>query len=83
MYLWFDKFCTILLEFGFKRCISDFSVFFRSHQGGILIVYVDDIVITGSDVLGIQEAKLWLKSKLNIKDLGILRYFLGIEVLRD
>jgi hypothetical protein len=48
-----------------------------------LAVYVDDIVITGDDV---EEIK-WLKEKLGkafeIKDLGLLRYFLGIEIARS
>lgn len=35
-----------------------------------LMVYVGDIVISGSDVVGIKETKEWLKSKLHIKDLG-------------
>lgn len=46
------------------------------------MVYVGDIVISGSDVVGIKETKEWLKSKLHIKDLGQLHYFLGIEVVR-
>ena len=48
----------------------------------ILIVYVDDIIVSGSDVDGIEEVKTNLKRKFLIKDLGKLRYFLGIEVAR-
>ena len=46
----------------------------------ILIVYVDDIVVTGNDVAEIQNLKKHLASSFDIKTLGVLSYFLGIEV---
>ncbi|GJV11944.1 ribonuclease H-like domain-containing protein [Tanacetum coccineum] len=57
---------------------------YTKHRSGMfiaLLVYVDDIVITGSDVDGINEFKLFLSTKFLIKDLGYLKYFLGIEVI--
>lgn len=45
-------------------------------QKSILVVYVDDIVLTGD----YQEEIVRLKQFLEIKDLGFLKYFLGIEV---
>nr|GEU30503.1 hypothetical protein [Tanacetum cinerariifolium] len=47
-----------------------------------LLVYVDDIVVTGNCVNEINQFKTFLKSKFNIKDLGSLKYFLGIEVIK-
>ena len=47
------------------------------------VVYVDDIVITGDDGLGIFALKADLKRHFQTKDLGQLRYFLGIEVARS
>lgn len=44
------------------------------------MVYVDDIVITGNNLHEIETFKTFLSSKCMIKDLGILKYFLGIEV---
>lgn len=84
-HVWFEKLTTILLEFGFVRCKSDYFVFVKKNQRGcaILIVYVNHMVISGSDGEGIHKTKDRLKSSLHIKDLGQLRYFLGIEVLRD
>ena len=48
-----------------------------------LVVYVDDIVITGNDEVEINKFKQFLSSKFMIKDLGELKYFLGIEVLKN
>ena len=46
----------------------------------ILIVYVDDIIITKSNEAEIQRLKGVLSIKFNVKDLGKLKYFLGMEV---
>lgn len=48
-----------------------------------LLVYVDDILVTGTNSALIQEVKLFLSSQFKIKDLGTLRYFIGIEVARS
>ena len=57
---------------------------FTKTNGGIftvLLVYVDDILLTGNSISEIEELKLFLKTKFLIKDFGILKYFLGIEIV--
>ena len=49
----------------------------------MLVVYVDDIVITGSDSKDISYLKSFLQSQFHTKDLRMLRYFLGIEIMRS
>ena len=65
----------------------DHCVFYKNSSSGIimLVVYVDvnDIVITGSDSKGISSLKSFLQSQFHTKDLGMLRYFLCIEVMRS
>ena len=46
-------------------------------------MYVNDIVITGSDFKGILSLKSFLHSKFHTKDLRMLKYFLGVEVMRS
>ena len=64
---------------------SDHSVFYKNTSFGIilLVVYVDDIVITRSDSKGILSLKSFLHSQFNTKDLGMLKYFLGFEIMRS
>ncbi|KAJ9561432.1 hypothetical protein OSB04_006592 [Centaurea solstitialis] len=75
---------VLVTEFGLRRSSYDHSVFFASSSSGciLLVVYVDDIVITGSDEIGIKKLKDFLASQFQTKDLGPLKYFLGIEVSR-
>ena len=63
----------------------DYSVFYINSEAGIilLVVYVDDIVIIGSDMSGISSLKSFLHDQFHRKDLGMLKYFLGVEVLRS
>ncbi|XP_031253543.1 uncharacterized protein LOC116111503 [Pistacia vera] len=49
----------------------------------VVLVYVDDIVITSSNLALINAAKQLLQSNFKLKDLGLLRYFLGLEVARS
>lgn len=67
------------------RCQSDHSAFSLTsdRRKVLLVVYVDDIIITRDDQIGIANLKTFLQSKFQTKDLGHLRYFLGIEVARS
>ena len=82
---WFGKFSEVIQEFGMNKSKVDHSVFYRQSANGniLLVVYVDDIVITGSDCAGISSLKLFMHSKFHTKDLGELKYFLGVEVSRS
>ena len=82
---WFGKFSQAVEEFGMQKSKSDYSIFYRNSSLGIilLVVYVDNIVIIGSDYKGISSLKSFLQSQFHTKDLGMLRYFLGIEVMQS
>ena len=68
-----------------QKSKSYHSIFYRNSSSSIiiLVVYVDDIVITMSDFKGISSLKSFLQSQFHTKDLRMLRYFLGIEVMRS
>ena len=64
---------------------SNHSIFYRNSKVSIilLVVYIDDIVITRSDVVGISSLKSFLHGQFHTKNLGMLKYFLGVEVMRS
>ena len=83
---WFDRFSSVVQEFGMLRSTADHSVFYHHNSSGqcfYLVVYVDDLVITGSDQDGIQKPKQHLFTHFQTKDLGKLKYFLGIEIAQS
>ncbi|RHN52451.1 putative RNA-directed DNA polymerase [Medicago truncatula] len=82
---WFSKFSTTLIQKGFRQSISDYSLFtYNCDQTTIFVlVYVDDIIITGNNENAISKIKKFLAQSFSIKDLGNLSYFLGIEVSRS
>ncbi|XP_037491487.1 uncharacterized protein LOC105647932 [Jatropha curcas] len=70
---WFGKFGNVVHQFGMQKSTSDHSVFFRSTKTGLilLVVYVDDIVITRSDSSDITSLKSFLQTQFQTKDLEL------------
>ncbi|KAL0560267.1 hypothetical protein IC582_000667 [Cucumis melo] len=81
---WFDRFTTFVKSQGYSQGHSDHTLFTKVSKTGkitILIVYVDDIVLTGDDQTEISQLKQG--DEFEIKDLGNVKYFLGIKVARS
>eukprot|EP00253_Pinus_taeda_P021274 PITA_21274 len=75
---------SLLLESGFSRCHSNNTVYTKKVGKSllILVLYVDDLILTGSDPNLIIHVKSILKKKFEMTDLGHLHYFLGLQVLQ-
>ncbi|GJY62669.1 retrovirus-related pol polyprotein from transposon TNT 1-94 [Tanacetum coccineum] len=82
---WFAKLSSALLSFGYVQSKADYSLFTKSNKSFFtaVLVYVDDLLITGSSKIEIQNLKSQLSSHIHMKDLGELNYFLGLKICRS
>ena len=81
---WYAKMDNFLIDTGFSRFHSDPNVY--TKKVGIhliiLVLYVDDLILTGSDPKLLNNVKTNLKKKFEMTELGFLHYFFGLQVLQ-
>ena len=78
---WYSRIDQYLLKDGFSRSNNEPTLYIKVNQQGkilILCLYVDDMIYTGNMML--DEFKEAMKSEFEMIDLGLMKYFLGIEV---
>lgn len=82
---WFAKPSAALKAYGFKQSCLDHSLFTLQHRDMqlVVLVYVDDLLIYGNNHAAIQQFKTYLSDCFHMKDLGVLKYFLGVEIARN
>ncbi|XP_022867330.1 uncharacterized protein LOC111387044, partial [Olea europaea var. sylvestris] len=80
-----ERFSKAILQIGYKQTHATYILFYKHENGKstILIVCVDDIITTGGNISEIDSLKKKLADEFEIKDLGTLRYFLGMEIARN
>ena len=71
-----------LKKLGFRKCITEPAVYTRGVglSSVILGVYVDDLIVTGGDPTEIVDFKKQMTSEFEMSDLGMLSFYLGLEV---
>jgi hypothetical protein len=74
-----------LCEFGLKPSRADPCLYIMIGEGNVLIVllYVDDLIITGNSRAIVDQFKTAISERFKMKDLGMLRWILGMEIKRD
>ncbi|KAM1797964.1 hypothetical protein ACFX12_032087 [Malus domestica] len=79
---WNSKFTSYLPSLGFTTSLSDTSLFVKVDKGDIvlLLLYVDDIILTGSNPITVQVVISELAEVFDLKDMGRLSYFLGLQI---
>ncbi|CAJ2644692.1 unnamed protein product [Trifolium pratense] len=79
---WYAKLTSLLLSHGYKQAHSDHSLFTKHDASHftLLLVYVDDVILAGNHMAEFSYVKNLLHNAFKIKDLGQLKYFLGLEV---
>jgi hypothetical protein len=79
---WNQKLDATLLGLGFERCVDEHGMYTHGSGTGRLImgVYVDDLIITGGDAVAVNKFKGQMMNTFRMSDLGLLSYYLGLEV---
>ena len=79
---WFGRLSLAMRKYGFQTSNFDHTLFLKHRQAKIaaLIVYVDDMIITRNDTEEVVKLQKLLGTEFEMKSLGRLKYFLGIEV---
>ncbi|KAM0961429.1 hypothetical protein ACFX2A_021177 [Malus domestica] len=81
---WYDKLFQTLVSLGFTNSTSDCSLFVHYQPALVIVlVYVDDIIVTGPNAQLCQAFIHKLSQLFPVTDLGPLHYFLGLEVHRS
>lgn len=80
--VWFGKISEFLQHNGFTMTLADASLFVKivGVKTVVVLVYVDDLIITGDNEQAITQLKENLCVRFHMKDLGNLSHFLGLEV---
>ena len=82
---WYKKFDSFKHRIGFKRCETDHCCYvkFFGNSYIILLLYVDDMLIVGSNIEEINILKKQLSKQFAMKDLGAIKQILGMRIIRD
>ncbi len=83
---WYLKFDKFMSEQGYTRCHSDHCVYLKKQNDGsyiILLLYVDDMLVAGSNMQEINVLKRKLANSFAMKDLGASKQILGMIITRD
>ncbi|XP_057953536.1 uncharacterized mitochondrial protein AtMg00810-like [Malania oleifera] len=80
----YSKLSNFITHQGYVQSKADYNLYTKAAEGSFtaILVYVDDIIIAGNNMDEIDQLKRSLDDRFKIKDLGKLKYFLGIEVAR-
>ena len=80
---WYNRIETYFLKQGFQKCPYEHTLFIKVEDGGkmlIVCLYVDDLIYTGNNTAMFEIFKKSMMAEFEMSDLGMMHYFLGIEV---
>nr|XP_016513992.1 PREDICTED: uncharacterized mitochondrial protein AtMg00810-like [Nicotiana tabacum] len=80
---WYAKLTEALCSRGYTHSMYDYSLFYKRNENTSIYVaiYIDDVLLTGTDQQEIAQLKSFLYEQFKIKDLGQLHYFLGLKIM--
>lgn len=80
--VWYSKIDDHLFSLGFKKSLSEATLYVKRHYNDIIIVslYVDDLLVTGNNACLVEKFKQEMKKVFEMTDLGLMSFFLGMEI---
>ena len=81
---WYGRIDSFLSSLGFTKSKADSNLYYKVEDANpvILLLYVNDLFVIGMDGL-IADTKRKIATKFKMKNLGMMHYFLGMEVLQS
>nr|CAN63536.1 hypothetical protein VITISV_002860 [Vitis vinifera] len=82
---WYNRIETYFLKEGFQKCPYEHTLFIKIEDGGkmhIVCLYVDDLIYTGNNTAMFESFKKSMMAEFEMSDLGMMHYFLGIEMMQ-
>lgn len=82
---WNSRLDKYLQENGFARCLHEYALYVKEKNNDVFYVciYVDDLIFTGSSIEMFEEFKKRMARKFEMTDVGLLSYYIGIEVTQS
>ena len=83
---WYKRFDSYRIQIGYKRCQYDCCVYVKSLDGGssiFLLLYVDDMLIVAKSMSEANKLKTSLSREFDMKDLGVAKKILRMEIRKD
>jgi hypothetical protein len=80
---WYQTVTQVLVELGFQPLASELCLFKNEQTSALLLLYVDDFCIAAPTQDDIQKAYSLLKDHFDVKELGLVRQFLGFTIIRN
>jgi hypothetical protein len=79
---WYGRIDDYLTGFGFQKSLSESTLYVKKIDDDVLIVslYVDDLLVTGSNLQQIERFKQDMMQAFEMSDLGLMSFFLGMEI---
>ena len=79
---WYKKISEFFEDIGFSKCFSDIDLYVLNQGQDLILIllYANDILIIGNNIVLIQECISKLKVTFEMKDLGLLHFYLGMQV---
>ena len=79
---WNNRLDNYFQENGFTRCIHEYALYVKKENDDLLFVcvYVDDLIFTGNNQIMFEDFKKAMAQEFEMSDMGLMSYYLGIEV---